>query len=186
MHKQVSKNAPCERAAQWRVTEIKDRSGKGRKMGKKTNPVFISGERSVTHCGVHTELHLFSQQHGRAVGGGQQMRRRLGLVMWPASCHSASSYQRQDLSPDQVFLDPKPKHFTPHPAGEKMPGPFTQVPPKLTSCKIQCNYLNQGANGDTVLPTLNYSPLQITFPFGQGPTKVLSCPRIQSGTPRCI
>ena len=44
--------------------EIKGRSGKGWKVGKKTNPLFITGEGNVTHCGLHTHLSSEKLQWG--------------------------------------------------------------------------------------------------------------------------
>ena len=113
-------------------------------------------------------------------------KRRLGQVMRPTLCHSANGYQRQDVNPDQAFPAPKSKYFTPHPGVEKMLGPFTQLPPKLTSYKTQRHYLNQSTNGDKIILTLKCNTLQTIFTFCQVSTKVPSCSRIQSRTSHCI
>lgn len=53
MHVWVLENSARE-GAWWRLAEIRDGSGKGWEVGKKTASWFTTGEGSITHGGVHT------------------------------------------------------------------------------------------------------------------------------------
>lgn len=87
------------------------------------------------------------------------------------------------MNRDHAFLDPKPKHFSQHHGVEKMPGAFTQLPPKLTSYKTQRNQQDRGSNGDT-----HRYPPQTVFIIGQLSSKVLLLLQdpIQRPTLHCV